>query len=260
MGEKIIMMSIKGMLIRCFVLLTSTVLALTAQGIEISASIHNDQLTAKVNDISYPATLLDKELNSGLSNNISLLLSLYQQDNKRFAVRLNYQITYDLWDEIYTVRITDSNALSKSKRINSKADLIAFIEEIELPTGFDMSHIQADVSFQLRAQVLVNPVKTERIKKIKAWIASSQGYTPDFEQGLVNRPPVPINSAARVNSGFGQKNQTMPVDNRRLARPRFQKLFDQILEQYMTPNEVPALWRSDVAIININRSNLLNEK
>ncbi|MFT7431675.1 MAG: hypothetical protein ACI971_002143 [Colwellia sp.] len=254
------MMDTKGMLMRCFVLFSCTIIASATQGIEISASIYDEHLMAKVNDINYPATLLDKQLTSGLPNNISLLFSLHQQDNKRFAVRLNYQITYDLWDEIYTVKITDSKGVSNINRVNSKAELIAFIEDIELPTGFAIKHFKADASFQLRVQILVNPVKTERIKKIKAWIASSQGYTPDLEQDIVNRSAVPILSAVGNNRALGNLNTTTPVDNSRFARPRFQKLFDQILEQYMNQNEVPALWRSDIAIININRSNLLNEK
>ena len=29
------------------------------------------------------------------------------------------------------------------------------------------------------------------------------------------------------------------------ARPRFQKLFDKILEQYITRDEIPALWSSE---------------
>ena len=44
------------------------------------------------------------------------------------------------------------------------------------------------------------------------------------------------------------------------ARPRFQKLFDQLLEQHLATADTPALWRSDVASINISLVNSVNEK
>ena len=257
------MMSIKRIFIHWFIILSGAIPAFLTQGIEISANISDGQLRAKVSDINYPTSLLEKELTSGLPNDISLLISLYQQDNKRFSASVNYQITYDLWDEIYTVHITGSNGLNTTIAVESKDKIIAYINEIVLPVGFEINNINTDASVQFKAQVLVNPVKTERIKKIKAWIATSQGYTPDLEQDTVKLAVVPLNSASGNSLPLvnpSNKPRITSADNVNSARPRFQKLFDQILEQYMISDEVPALWRSDVAIINVNSTKVSNEQ
>lgn len=234
--------------------------------IELKAEANNKHLIVTVTDVKYPDDITEKELSSGLPNDITLIVSISHQGNKVFALSANYQITYDLWDEVYRVKITDSLGKVFNKSIGKKQQVMAFIEQLTIENEMAIAGLQDNVVYNLSAQVLVNPVKRERINKIKAWIADSQGYSysndSESDASVVsgnpastvhNYTPGEVNASLIINKGTA-------VEHMRSARPRFQKLFDQILEQYVTAGEVPALWRSQVKSTAFSLTSLLNEK
>ena len=155
--------------------------------IELSADVSQQLITVQVKDISYPKQVLVKQLNSGLTNNISALLSL-QQDNKTvFATKINYKITYDLWDEVYQLVITNSFGEPVSKVIDNKEQLLIMLNQLDFSSHEAFMQLRPQKRYQLKVQILVNPVASERINKIRAWIATSQGYSLDPEQSQHNK-------------------------------------------------------------------------
>jgi len=258
------MSGIQTTFVRGLILASVILFASVAQSIEISARIADNKLIVIVDDIKYPNSIIDKELRSGLPNDISLILSINQQEKKIIAIRQNYQITYDLWDEIYTVKITKNTVANSTRRLKSHAELMAFINRIELNSKEAFAQLKTGMTYQLRGQVMINPVETERIDKIRAWIASSQGHAidPKAEKHAV----VSLSSPSSVHSSptnLDAKtiiNQGKMLENIGSARPRFQKLFDQILEQYITSDQVPALWHSQVSTQRVNLTSLRSEK
>lgn len=234
----------------------SLLMSHTCAAIELSADVFEQQIKMQVTNINYPEQVLVKQLNSGLTNNISTLLSL-QQDNKTvFATKINYKITYDLWDEVYQLVITNSFGEPVSKVIDNKEQLLIMLNQLDFSSHEAFMQLQPQKRYQVKVQILVNPVASERINKIRAWIATSQGYSLDPEQSQHNK-------AAPVTQKFignlGANDQGISVI-RSSARPRFQKLFDQLLEQHLASADTPALWRSDVASINISLVSSINEK
>lgn len=258
------MTEIRIILVRCLILVFFPLFATIAQCIEMSATIVSDELMVTVDDINYPYAIKDNELSSGLPNNISLILSISQQNKKIFVIKLNYQITYDLWDEIYTVRITDSVGGNSTQLFKYHGELMAYITQIKLNSSMAVTRLQDGITYQLSGQVLVNPVKTERIDKIRTWIASSQGY--DIDLNASKHTVVSVSSAPSAPSSSTKVdakkiiNQGARLEKIGSARPRFQKLFDKILEQYMTADKVPALWHSQIVTLDISLTSQLSEK
>lgn len=250
---------------RYLILFPMLLLTITAQSAELNVRIKDTELSLSVSDINYPEHLLEKELKSGLPNDISLLVAINQDGKKVFVTRLNYQITYDLWDEIYQVRTTSSTIKSATQAAKPHHELVTLITQIRLSSKDAVRHLQTDAKYQVTAQVLVNPVKKERIDKIRNWIAESQGYVPVPEEQQGTRyaersasapqrsAPQGANAAAIINPGAGG-------DRVAANRPRFQKLFDQILEQYMDEDEVPALWHSELLTHTIQLKRKKSEK
>ena len=223
--------------------------------IELSTHLNEQEMIISVRDINYPEQLLHKQLNSGLPNNISLLLSLKQNDNIISMLKYNYQITYDLWDEVYLVVESSIYNNSISKLINNETELMNQLNQLNFSSREFYVKLQPKEQYQVTLQVLVNPVTAQRINKIRTWIANSQGHTLDLEQNQQNKPP-PVTVQPIVTKLTNPQNR---VSSTRSGRPRFQKLFDQLLEQHLASAQMPALWRSDIISTSINLASSGNE-
>jgi len=249
------------LLVLCWLaLFSSNVIA-----IELTPRIENHAMHISVNNIQYPKNIIEQDINSGLPNNISLIISLTRNGQQCFLTSVNYQITYDLWDEIYNVNISHADGVQKISFENSTL-LVDFINNLTFTSANILKEIDSTEVHQLKAMVLVNPVKTERIKKIRAWIATSQGYTYEPERDenniLVTSNKTPLISSGQITGKEGKRvlKRKAGLADASIGRPRFQKLFDQILDQYMDPDEIPALWRSEQVSLDITQQSLINEK
>ena len=224
--------------------------------IELSTHITKQEVTIYVRDINYPEQMLQKQLNSGLPNNISMLLSLKQSDNIISMEKYNYKITYDLWDEVYLVVKSSSNNQPPSKVISNEIALMGMLNQLSVSSREFYLQLQPKKQYQVTLQVLVNPVTTQRINKIRTWIANSQGHTLDLEQSQQNKSP-PETGHPMTSQIANRQNK---VSSTRSGRPRFQKLFDQLLEQHLASVQMPALWRSDIASTDLSLVSSGNEE
>lgn len=251
--------------LRYLMLLFFLAISASVRGLEITANIVEQHLKVVASSINYPERIKTKELKSGLPNNISLLVSINWQNNKIFVNRINYQITYDLWDEIYRVQVSDDKQIKSTKSFESNLELLDFISHFELVSKEVVSALVAGQEYQISGQVLVNPVQAERIDKIRTWIANSQGHSLDPQMQKNTLFTVTSNPGSQRDGNAGPNasniiNQGAGLERVGSARPRFQKLFDKILEQYMDDGEVPALWHSPVVKKNIRLPDQGNEE
>ncbi|MFT5759340.1 MAG: hypothetical protein ACI9LM_004098 [Alteromonadaceae bacterium] len=226
----------------------------TASAINLNVKNHAGQLTATITDINYPQSILKKELNSGLQNNISIFITFSQNDMNIFNCHLSFQITYDLWDENYVVIINRNSGVQVTRIINSSSEVLAFLNTIRVNCGDKSSKNE---TYILQAKVLVNPVKAKRIKKIKNWIATSKGYTAGSDK--LGNTPINEEQPNNTNRNEGRNTGTMNFYSQASARPRFEKLFDKILQQYSGPNDIPSLWSSEVATLLVDLETLKDE-
>lgn len=213
----------------------------------VSPTIDNGQLSVTVAQLQYPKAKLGKALKSGLPNNISLWLSLTHNGKQIQAVHLNHQITFDLWDEVYLLQSRSSTGVQSSHSVKSLEQLLQMLSSMTIDNIMPERAIATSNGYQLKAQVIVNPVQIERIKKIQAWIASSNGYSKpagNLTQRAATISNVTANVAAKVDVGASSAGVTS-------SGPRFQKLFDKILEQYAQSDEIPALWHSQPIIADV---------
>ncbi|MCJ8268921.1 MAG: hypothetical protein MJK04_05900, partial [Psychrosphaera sp.] len=184
----------------------------------------------------------DKELDSGLPNTISLILSLSENNQPRHALTVNIQVLYDLWDEVYIVKQLSSDGVFNKRVFKTKIALVTWLGKMEQRV-IAVDQLKPNARHQINARVIVNPVKTERIKKIQAWIASSNGFTHRENRQRSNSSYV----GSRSSRASGVSSSGVAASG-----PRFQKLFDQILEQYMNTEQIPALWRSKQGVIDVD--------
>lgn len=251
------MSQIKGICL-FLILLNTTHLIQTANATELSVKLDSQALSVIVNDIDYPESLVAKELKSGLPNDINILINIRQGNTVIFATTVNYSITYDLWDEVFVIRSVKGEQPPTIERIEQQ-EIERFIQSFHLTSEKAHDLLKTNLSYHLQMRVLANPVNTERINKIKAWIASSQGHKVDEEAN--NKALIVANTTPAARGGQAPAtgiSQSTNLNTIGSARPRFQKLFDQILEQYITEDEIPALWSSEVITLQFSLDNLHN--
>jgi hypothetical protein len=206
----------------------------SALALTVSPTLNDGRLSVTVGDINYPKATLDKALKSGLPNNIGLWLTLTRDDKEVYVVHLNYRITYDLWDEVYQVQTNSTTGVESSQMVPSQTQLLSQLSSIALGNVVPGAMLRPQGQYRLKAQVIVNPVQVERIKKIQAWIASSKGF---------DKPSANQLGTTGLGQGLQSRaEQSIATTGVSSAGPRFQKLFDQILEQYMSNEKMPALW------------------
>lgn len=234
-------------------LIVCVLLASKAQALTLTTDIKDHQLHTQLIDIRYPARFIDKELNSGLPNTITYWATLNQGNERLSSLQTQWQITYDLWDEIYLLSIMRSDGYQQDIQIKTLQALKDKLNRLNIGPLLNTAELTNNQRYQIKAQVIVNPVKSERIKKIQNWLATSKGFTPNSETTKHSTSLM----RDTVNTIDGEK--TPLASGVRSSGPRFKKLFDQILEQYMDSDEIPALWRSQVVTLKFTKEQLSDE-
>lgn len=214
-----------------------------AQALTLSSSISDGKVSATLSDIDYPTTVLVKALNSGLPNNINVLVIVSDNDKALYLHSVNHQITYDLWDEVYQVTTVHSNGQSKRDAVASLPVLLQQLSRITIDNITNNAVLASQLHYQLSAQVVINPVHVDQIEKIQAWLSNQSNQ-------VLSQP-----TTGHSNSAAGSGNLTISTIGVS-SGPRFKKLFDKILEQQRQSNQTPALWRSKKVTTAINRAKL----
>lgn len=174
-------------------------------------------------DMPLPNKLLDKELTSGLPNNVSLIIKIYRKDKLLAQTRVNSKVIYDLWDEVFIVETLAPPSISVT-RFTNKTRLLTSLKEINLSQVLHNKGISVPASeLSISLQVIYNPVDKERIKKVQQWIRDNNGYG-QLQNERLKKDNLPPN-----HSGNGL---------------RFKKLFDKIIDDYIPEEGFSAQWKS----------------
>lgn len=179
---------------------------------EVAATLIEGKLGARVNAISFPATL-PKELNSGLTNRLYARVSLMDAKETVSHRTIEIAIRYDLWDQVFSVVSTMDGAIVDSRSLGSMAEVNGLLAALPLPRLFDAATVPNTHDLVLRVEVLLNPIGREKMRTIRKWVA--QNNTPE----------------AGPNQGISMSNA----------------IFNRILDQYADGSDIAAAWRADLA-------------
>jgi hypothetical protein len=206
-----------------------TLLALLAgagvEAAEVSATLADGKLGARVEAITFPVTL-PKELASGLTNRLYARVSVVDAKVVIDQRAVEIAIRYDLWDERFAVVSSMNGTTVESRTLASVAEVITLLGALPLPRLFDASALPNTRELVLRVEVLLNPIDREKMRMIRKWVA--QNSTPEIG---------------------GDQGASMSNN-----------LFNRIFEQYADGSDVAAVWRVAVESRPFRLDNLANEK
>ncbi|HEU5136887.1 MAG TPA: hypothetical protein VFU13_17195 [Steroidobacteraceae bacterium] len=192
---------------------------------EISATLADGKLGARVDALSYPVTL-PKELTSGLTNRLYVQVSVADANTTIAQKVVEIAIRYDLWDERFSVFSTMDGTITESRTLASLPEVSALLAALPLPRLFEVNALPAGADLTLRVEVLLNPIDREKMQMIRKWVA--QNNTPE----VGGRQGISVSNA----------------------------IFNRILEQYANGSNVAAAWRASVASAPFRLDSLTHEK
>lgn len=121
---------------------------------------------------------LAEKLSSGLPTTILMrayVLEEGQTDPLALAVR-TCRVTYDLWDEVYRIKLSGPGGERDTAAINVEGVLRLCTEARDLPI-VDKSLLRANKPHFLGVIVDVNPISPQMLEQIRRWVARPTGST-----------------------------------------------------------------------------------
>ena len=196
-----------------------------AEAAEVSATLVDGKLGARIDAIAFPATL-SKDLVSGLTNRLYARVSVFDAMVVIGQRTVEISIRYDLWDERFSVVSSMNGATVETHTLASVAEVNALLGALPLPGLFDASTLPNTHELVLRVELLLNPIDREKMRMIRKWVA--QNSTPEIG---------------------GDRGTSMS-----------NSIFNRIFEQYADGSDVAAVWRVAAQSRSFRLDNLANEK
>ena len=121
---------------------------------------------------------LTNKLSSGLPTVIAMRAYVFEEHNDTpvaLAVR-SCRATYDLWDEIYRLKITGPGGERDAAAINADGVLRQCAEVKDFPV-VDRALLKSGTTYFLGVIVDVNPVSPQMLEQMRRWVSRPTGST-----------------------------------------------------------------------------------
>jgi hypothetical protein len=117
-------------------------------------------------------------LSSGFVTNVEIRIWVYPTDSKEIIAEteLPRSVVYDMWDEVYTVKLCESCKLIKVKSPAQALKLITSIDDLPvanlaaIPPGDASTNL-----FYLALRADLNPVDKKTLTEVRRWLSQSTG-------------------------------------------------------------------------------------
>lgn len=196
---------------KCVLALLLAMVGAGATAAEVTVSLLDGKLRARVDALAYPASL-QKELTSGLTNRLYSRVTLADAGAVLAQKVVETAIRYDLWDQNFAVVTTLDGVALETRDVASLADVTALLAALPLPALFDAATVPTARDLTLRVEVLLNPIDREKMRMIRKWVAQNSTPQAGGDQGV-------------------------SISN---------SIFNRIFEQYADGSDVAAAWQTTV--------------
>jgi hypothetical protein len=193
------------------IVLLLCLLGACARAAELSPVIQDGMLGVRVDGLIFPDTLTD-ELQSGLTNRLYLSVTLLDGGAAIRQHAAEIAIRYDLWDEVFLIARTVDNAAAESQRLDGPAEVRGLLSALRIPKVFGAAELPRGRELTLRVEVLLNPIRREKLRMIRQWVAENSTPDPGSDRG-------PTTSSA---------------------------IFNRIFSQYADGSDIAAQWRAEL--------------
>jgi hypothetical protein len=144
------------------------------------------------------------ELSSGFVTMIVVRVYVVDQGSNTpiAATAATYRVVYDIWDEIYIVRVNDPGG-ERETRLGTRAEALKEVTTMRALPVAAAGSVPVGVNHYVAVVVEVNPISEELLAEVRRWLARPPGssgpggssFFGSFVSVFVNPP---LDEAARV--------------------------------------------------------------
>jgi hypothetical protein len=174
----------RAFLVALFALLILAVSITSAHAQELDAPLPTKmRFIENANDISVTTAitaLFDSasynSLDSGFPSTVVIRMWVYPRNKNEpvgYAL-LQRRVVYDLWDEVYVVRL-DSPAGTRTVKVKYKAEALKQLTSIEIVPVAPISKIPVEDQFYLALVAELNPVSQTTLAEARRWLSQGTG-------------------------------------------------------------------------------------
>jgi hypothetical protein len=118
-----------------------------------------------------------EQLSSGFATTIVLRAYVYEKDGKELPVAYSaatFRVVYDLWDEVYSVKIRDAAGEREEEHKTRAEALKAATTMVDFPVA-RLTDVPVKAHHYIGVIVEVNPVSKELLAEVRRWITKPRG-------------------------------------------------------------------------------------
>ena len=143
----------------------------TAEVVSVTPHLQDGLLVCDVHTAGLPGEKINSSVRSGLVSSIDLMLELIQaEDGHRLAAgQASFQLAFDLWEEIFSVRGDGSE-----RRFRSLDELQAHLAELGTVPVIPVNRLTPDARYRLRIGLQVYPIAPVEQDRVEDVIAGDQ--------------------------------------------------------------------------------------
>jgi len=141
---------------------------------------HGDELLVSITPPGGIGKLFDtsayEALSSGIPSTVVIRIQIAPRDSDAPVAEqlIQRQVVYDVWDELYTLRL-DQPGGRKTVRVKYRAEALKWLTAIEdLPVA-KLGVLPIDQVFLLKMVVELNPVSKETLAEVRRWLSQGNG-------------------------------------------------------------------------------------
>jgi hypothetical protein len=116
------------------------------------------------------------DLENGFPSTVVIRMWVYPRDKTTpvgFAL-LQRRVVYDLWDEVYVIRL-DSPAGTKTLKVKYKAEALKLLTSIDAVPVVALTAVPYEAQFSLALVAELNPVSQATLAEARRWLSQGTG-------------------------------------------------------------------------------------
>lgn len=172
----------------------------------------NLTVTTKINKLFDPAAY--NALKSGFVSTVVIQTWVYSKDSTSpIAWTRNVRtVVYDLWDEVYAIRLCET---CKQTRVKYQSEAFKLLTEVQDLTVAELADIPYEDIYFLAMRVDLNPVSPETLTEVRRWLSQGTG-------GGLDRGGVFFGSfvSVFVNPKIAEADRVLRIRSQPFYRPR----------------------------------------
>lgn len=139
-------------------------------GITLESKLKDKKLDFTIKEVPLSIESFDKNIKSGISNKFVAKLT-FSSEKEIFTQEINIKITYDLWDELFQVKLGNEN-ITKEFKLNNINAVKEFLSTYSF--HFEITKLQKNIKHTANFELVLDPFSKEKRQKIKAWISENR--------------------------------------------------------------------------------------